>query len=145
MSVNKSSATNSLLSTDPRAFESWNNSDVTETIGEEKVDVSTVDGFLTSHEEIEHVNILKLDAQGSEYAILRGAENAARAKRIDMIYLEMIIMPTYIGQKELDETLFLLRGFGFKLHNFFNPCFTNDGRINQVDAIFVREELAKTN
>jgi FkbM family methyltransferase len=145
MSVNRSTSTNSLLSTDPRAIETWNDTNVTDTVGSVSVEVITLDEFLAVHPEIDTIDVLKLDTQGSEYNILQGGVNTARAGKIKLIYTEIIIMPTYIGQRQIDETLKLLRDNGFTLHNFFNPCFTNDGRINQVDAIFVRADLAKTN
>jgi FkbM family methyltransferase len=145
MSVNRSSATNSLLQTDYRASESWNNTRVTETVDTVNVTVATISHFLGLHQKIDCIDILKIDAQGSEMAILKGGKDAALNKRIAIIYMEIIIMPTYVGQCELDETLQFVRSLGFVLHNFFNPCFTNEGRINQVDALFVRSDLARTN
>lgn len=142
LNVNRSSATNSLLPTDPRACETWNGSDVTETIAERRVKVTTVDAFLRERQ-LERVDVLKLDAQGSEMDILLGARGALAQGAIRLLYSEIIVMPTYVGQSHLDDYLAYLRGLGYELHNFFNFCHTNDGRLNQVDALFVRRDLAK--
>lgn len=145
MNVNRSTATNSLFATDPRANETWNGTDVVETVAGVDVTVETLDRYLEKNPGIERIHLLKIDAQGAEYDILRGAEQAIRAQKVDVIFMEIIVMPTYVGQRHLDEVLALLRSYGFVLHNFYNSCYTNDGRLNQVDAIFTRQELARTN
>jgi FkbM family methyltransferase len=134
LSINRSSATNSLLSTDPRARETWNDTNVTDTVGKTEVLISTIDE-VAQKERIPCIDILKLDVQGAEYDVVLGAADMIRSWKIKYVYSEIIIMPTYVGQKELDEFLQLMREMGFVLHNFYNGCFTNDGRINQTDCL----------
>jgi FkbM family methyltransferase len=145
MKVNRSAATNSLLSTDPRASEAWNGTNVAETLGEIRVPVGTIDGFLTENHQIGRIDLLKLDAQGSEMDVLVGAESALREKRVGVIYVEIIIMPGYVGQRALGEYIEYLRAHGYELHNFYNLAHTNDGRLNQLDALFVSVDMARTN
>ena len=136
LNVNRSTATNSLLRTDTRASETWNGADVTDTIGENKVPVETIDSFLATHPAISTIDILKIDAQGSEMDILLGARGALQARRVRLVYLEIIVLPTYIGQQTLEAYLAFLRGSGFALHNVFNFCYTSDGQLSQLDALF---------
>lgn len=142
LNVNRSTATSSLLPTDPRSSDTWNGTDVTDTLTEVKVSVETVDTFLVGHPDIATIDILKIDAQGSEMDILVGAEGALRAGWIRLVYLEIIMLPTYVGQRELEEYLVLFRKFGYTLHNLFNFCYTNDGQLNQLDALFVRGDAS---
>jgi FkbM family methyltransferase len=139
--VNQSTATNSLLPTDPRARETWNGMDVTDTVAETVVQVDTLDHFLEANDGIGRIDVLKLDAQGGEMDILLGAEKSIGQGRVRILYTEIIVMPTYTGQRSLDEYLAFMRGHGFVLHNLYNPLFSNSGQLNQVDALFVHPDL----
>jgi hypothetical protein len=57
---------------------------------------------------------------------------------INMIYTEIIMLPTYEGQIPFDETISLIRSFGFELFNFYNYSYTKKGQLRQVDAIFIK-------
>ena len=140
LNVNRSTATSSLLPTDPRSSETWNETDVTDTVAKVRVSVGTVDSFLAEHPEIPKIDILKIDAQGSEMDILIGAERILSNRAIRLAYIEVIMLPTYVGQHHLDEYLVFFRANGFALHNFFNYCYTNMGQLNQLDALFVRSD-----
>ncbi len=52
-----------------------------------EVRVETVDSVL-SREGVEHLNLLKIDAEGHEYAILKGASKSIAAGHIDVIQFE---------------------------------------------------------
>jgi FkbM family methyltransferase len=137
LNVNRSTATNSLLATDARAKETWNGSDVTETVQSARVSVETLDAFIERNPLVRRIDVLKLDAQGSEMKILSGAENALRAGRVRMVYMEIIVRPTYIGQTLWTDYFEWLREVGFDLHNVYSLCHSNDGQLNQLDALFV--------
>jgi FkbM family methyltransferase len=52
-----------------------------------EVQVATVDDFMES-QKIEHLNLLKVDAEGHELAILRGARRAILSGAIDLVQFE---------------------------------------------------------
>ena len=133
--LNQSSQTNSLLKTDDRSDKTWpvNLLNTKETIN---IDCVTIDDFVTQNN-ISHIDILKLDTQGTEYQIIEGAAQTIALKKIKLIYLEIITMPTYSGQKHFDEVLYLLRSKGFQLFNLYNYSYTEFGELRQVDAIFI--------
>jgi len=54
---------------------------------EREVDVTTVDLYMES-ERIPHVNLLKVDAEGHELAILRGAHRAIVSGKVDIVQFE---------------------------------------------------------
>jgi len=135
--VNKSYATNSILETHPDSGESWNH-EALNTIEKIKIDTITLDDFIDQNK-IDKIDILKLDTQGTEYQIIEGASKSIEQNKISLIYLEIIIMPTYKGQKSFDEILYLLRSKGFALYNLYNFSYTNLGELRQVDAIFTRQ------
>lgn len=53
-----------------------------------EVQVTTIDDFVKSHE-IRHLNLLKIDAEGHELAILHGARHAIESAQIDLVQFEV--------------------------------------------------------
>ncbi len=133
LSSNSLAVTNSLLETDGRGASIWGQGlyETTEWIN---ADFSSIDDFVAEMN-IPTIDILKMDVQGAEHLVLKGAERSIAASRIKLIYTEIITVPTYIGQKEFYEILRFFSTHGFVLHNFYNPV-TKDGKLLQVDAIF---------
>ena len=131
---NHFSATNSILPTSEKGHETWGRGTL-ETIEEIVVPVQRLDDHVVEHD-IERIDILKLDTQGSEYLVLKGAENTMSKGMIKLIYTEIIVMPTYEGQKDLDHVLRILREYGFELFNFY-PAQTSNGQLRYLDALFI--------
>ena len=52
-----------------------------------EVDVTTIDEFIQS-EKVSHLHLLKVDAEGHELAILRGAEGAIQSGAVDIVQFE---------------------------------------------------------
>ena len=98
---------------------------------------STLDTFLAEMD-IRRIDLLKLDVQGAEYRVLEGGANALVAGLIDVIYMELILMPTYKEQRSLAYYLQFLERNGMKLFGLYNLSHIR-GRIRQLDAIFVNE------
>jgi hypothetical protein len=99
-----------------------------------------MDSFLVE-KGIQAVDVLKLDVQGAEYLVMKGAEDSLRSRKIRIIYTEIITQPTYVGQRLLHEVLDLFSGYGYQLFNIYNLSVTRDGALRQVDAIFVQDEM----
>jgi len=133
LKVNRNAETNSLLPSDRRAGRYWGEG-VLETETEIEVPVQTLDGFCAERS-IERIDVLKLDVQGAEYAVLEGAATLLSAARIGVIYMEAIIAPTYVGQRRLVDYLALTSEKGYELFDFYNPTRRN-GRLIQSDIIF---------
>lgn len=134
---NLSSATNSLLSSDDLGSTTWDEG-LLDTKDIVQAQFKTIDAVLDQLA-ITKIDILKLDVQGAEPLVLEGASAACKKEIIQIIYSEIIIQPTYIGQKRLDEVLAVFFNYGFDLHNIYNLSYTSKGRLRQVDAIFVRK------
>lgn len=132
---NMADPTNSILDLDERAADTWE----LETLApNQKIscDFTTLDDFLEK-ENIEHIDILKLDVQGAEYKILQGAQKTLDAKIIKNIYMEIIIAPTYQDQWPLERYVELMQKNGYHLHGLFNLCYRKEnGRLLQLDAMF---------
>lgn len=134
-SANVNSATNSLLPVADDAYRAWNR--LVEAKERTRVRTETLDKFCETHR-VEAIDLLKLDVQGGEPLVLRGAENMLRRGAVRIVYTEIITAACYAGQVELHDFLDMMYGYGFALHNFYNLFSTDAGQLKQVDAIFVR-------
>jgi FkbM family methyltransferase len=136
LNVNRSDATNSILSSDARGSFYWGEQKL-ETEATIDVVASTVDR-VRQKESVDHIDILKIDVQGAEYAVLQGADATLRQHAVDVLYMELIVAPTYVGQHKLQEYLSLLDSLGYVIFDFYNRARKN-GRLIQADALFVSE------
>jgi FkbM family methyltransferase len=134
--VNASSPTNSLLDTEDSAASFWGKG-LMETTASVEVEVATIDDFCRTRQ-IDDVDVLKIDTQGTELEVLMGAVGMLSTGRIRVIYAEMIVVPSYKGQGKPHELMGFLDGLGYDLMGLYNLWSRNDGRLLQMDAIFVR-------
>jgi FkbM family methyltransferase len=133
LNCNTSAATNSLLATDARAAATWGDGLVT-TSGSVGVTVTTLDSFC-SGAQIDEIDLLKLDTQGSEYAVLQGAVALLTRHGIGVLILEMITAPTYAGQRSPGEYFKMLEAYGYGLSGVFSPMY-RCGMLAQCDMAF---------
>lgn len=138
LNVNRDAETNSLLPSDRRAGQYWGEG-LLETESELEVPLQTLDGFCAERS-IARVDVLKLDVQGAEYSVLQGADALLSGARIGVMYMEVIIAPTYVGQRRLVDYLELTSERGYELFDLYNPTRRN-GRLIQSDIIFVSAEV----
>jgi FkbM family methyltransferase len=100
------------------------------------VPMETLDSFVAK-EGIERINVLKIDTQGGEFSVLRGAALLLVREAIDIIVSEFFFIAHYEGAPLLPEIWQLLRGHGYDLYDMaLGPRGTN-GQIRFGDAIFV--------
>ena len=138
LQANRSSATNSLLPTDERGTAFWGEG-LLETTSQIEVPTTTLDAF-SQEAGFSHIDILKLDVQGAEFAVLQGARDVLTRQSISLIYTELILCPTYKRQHPLHEYLAFLDGFGYGLLDFYNPV-RRHHQLIQADAIFLSASL----
>lgn len=79
------------------------------------VETSTIDAFCL-HNDIEHVGILKIDAEGHDFEVLKGATRMLSSRAIDFIYFEFNDFMPKDGSSggSLNEISAWLSGFGFR-------------------------------
>lgn len=96
----------------------------------------TLDSLLSS---IEAPGLLKIDAQGYEIEILKGASQTL--PRFDAVLLEIAIIEINEGAPLLHEVTSYMKTLGFVAYDILEihrrPL---DGALNQIDIVFVREK-----
>lgn len=135
---NSFAPTNSLLETDEVGERIWGKGlmDTVETIN---VELTTIDEFVELNN-IEKIDILKMDVQGAEFLVLEGAKKSIDKGIINLIYTEIMTIPCYKNQKEFDEILKLFRIYGYSLYNLYNFSLAKNGLLRNVDAIFLKDK-----
>jgi FkbM family methyltransferase len=102
------------------------------------VATAALDEFVERHAP-EGIGLLKLDTQGSELAILRGARRALTDAAIDVIYTEFFVVPHYAGAPLLGDLMNHLARFRYSLFDLFKGPNASNGQLRFGDAIFVSE------
>lgn len=107
-------------------------------VGTERVPILRLDDF--SHPALQQPGptLLKIDTQGYEMEVLKGAERLL--DRIDGVQLELSLAPLYDGQPRYQSMLDTLARRGFLLWGLM-PGFVepHSGRLLQCDGLFLRE------
>ena len=104
------------------------------------VTVVSLDGFRAgTRADAAPVRLLKVDTQGHDLAVIRGAGRLLASDR-PVVIVEMIYVPMYAGQAEPEDILAAMRASGYQLYTLFNIHATIEGRLAYADALFVPRE-----
>ena len=129
--INRSEASSSLLPIDPRNSE-WFARDLSVA---RTIQVPTmILAELMRREELETVDLLKLDLQGAERLVLTGG--AEVLDRVEVIYTEVFFEQLYAGAWLFWDTNEFLSHRGFKLCGLSNIVHAPDGDLVQANATF---------
>lgn len=103
-----------------------------ETVKIKKLD-SIFDSLCTTNNNI----YMKIDTQGYESKVLKGAENSL--KHIDTVQMEMSLVALYDGELLFNDMYMLMNDLGYSLISI-EPVFSdpNSGQLLQIDGIFHR-------
>ncbi len=101
-----------------------------------EVSGQTLDSYC-ENQNVQHIDILKMDTQGAELEILHGATRMLSEGRVSMIYSEHIFVPLYEHQAEFYEVAAELAKFGFGLFDFYSFVYADTGQLKWGDAIYI--------
>jgi len=102
------------------------------------VHVSTVDQYCRDRG-IERIDILKTDAQGYDFEVIKGATEMIAARAVHLIYMEIIFSDWYRGQPRMDEVYGFIADHGFVLVTFY-PFYYWDNKASWTEALFRHPE-----
>lgn len=110
-------------------------------LASELVTITTVDSFVRE-QGITGLDIIKVDTEGYDLHVLRGAAETLRRGWIKVIMVECGLGCRNARFVPLDEILSHLDGFGFRLMGIFDQREWNgEHRIGLCNALFVSEQL----
>ncbi|MDD3859935.1 MAG: FkbM family methyltransferase [Bacteroidales bacterium] len=105
------------------------------------IQVDTLDNVLFEKLNLQDdIVLLKIDVQGAEALVLRGAEKTL--KLTDIIFTEINFSETYKDCVKVNDLIRILESFDFVLYGIENVSQSlNDGSFLQADAFFVKKTL----
>ncbi len=104
-----------------------------EPVGDIEVDSITIDEFCQQHG-IEHIDLMKIDAEGHELAILAGAKNML--KNCSVLVLEFGLDDADQRHCHLSELTSVLSSTSFRLIDIHDMGVKEDGRFDYANAVF---------
>ena len=141
--ISNNLASSSLLESSPKGIKAWGK-DLLKTNSIVTVECTTLDNFC-SNNQINNIDLLKLDIQGSEYDALLGAKNLLTNQLISIIYCEIPIFKSYKNQGEFDQILTLLNKHNYHLFNIFKSVINSkNGQLMEIDAMFVLPRMIES-
>jgi len=103
-------------------------------VRETSVPVVTLDDYCT-REHVKRIDLLKVDTQGSELEVLKGATTLLAQQNIHLAYLEIIFSELYEGVPRFEDLHRFLARHGLRLVAFYNFV-VQDGVASWCDALF---------
>jgi FkbM family methyltransferase len=103
------------------------------------VPVITVDDYCDDHA-IDTIDVLKIDTQGYELEVLKGAARMLERGAIHLVYLEVIFSKMYDGMPTFDQIYKLFMDRRYALVGMYEFHY-RDGRAGWTDALFVHDPV----
>ena len=105
----------------------------------EEVNQTTVDSLFNEFN-CRKIDVLKIDVEGYEKNVLKGAESCLKQKLINFIYLETGLDSRF---NSIDEFIDCLHPLGYLPYAFYeqNPYWTGKQNLWYWNTLFVKEEL----
>jgi FkbM family methyltransferase len=103
--------------------------------GTVKVRVDTIDNYC-SENNIKKINFLKLDVEGYEKHVLKGAEGLLRSGSVDVLSFEISKIPLEASGVKPNEVFTMLRSFGYKAYSFDIESLKFKGPVEDSDAFY---------
>jgi len=99
------------------------------------VRVETLDRYCELNN-ISSIEVVKLDTQGFDYEVLKGAKTMLDEHRIHLIFTEIIFDGLYKGHSRLDQIYGFLVDRGYALVSFYQFYYRRE-RASWTDALFI--------
>jgi FkbM family methyltransferase len=136
--INKYSPTSSFNRINKNYYQP--NNEKNKTVKILKVKTVTLDSYINLNK-IKKIDILKIDTQGHELNILKGAKNALKKSKINFIELEIIIRDYYENKINLFELDIIMHRNNFILFNFQDFTWDNNSQIREFDILYINKNF----
>jgi FkbM family methyltransferase len=107
----------------------------TETGRSVQIQTDTIDRFCT-HRSISTLDILKIDVEGAEEKVLKGAEGMFGRGAVGAVFTEVYFDPVYEGMPLMWDLHAQLQSYGFRLHGLYSLSSSDNGRLNFGNALY---------
>ena len=104
---------------------------------------TTLDRFCAD-QSINQIDLLKLDTQGAEATILRGAKTLLADQAIDVVLTEFFCVPHYEGAALLFDVWKEMDAAGYSMFDMEQGLYAPNGQLRFGDAVFVSDKMRRT-
>jgi len=101
-----------------------------------------LDSFAIKHD-IDFIHILKSDAQGFDFEVLKGASDLMEENRIALIYFEFIFSDMYKNLPSFHEVFRYLCERNYSLVTFYESHFQEE-LVSWTDVLFINREFYRS-
>jgi len=102
------------------------------------VNVTTIDAFCET-QKIEKIDVLKLDTQGFELEILKGAETSISKHKIGLLYFEVTFLDLYKGLPSFTALFDFAIACGFELVTIYPLQYGRNNIALGTDILFIHK------
>ncbi len=101
------------------------------------IEADTLDNYCRKSD-ISKIDLLKIDVQGAELSVLKGAQSMLKNNTISIIYVESIFADCYDSQTNFTDLLNFLNGsLGYQLWDVQPFVYTKQDRLWATNSIFL--------
>jgi FkbM family methyltransferase len=101
------------------------------------IQTDTVDHFCSEHG-ISNIDILKVDVEGAEDRVFKGAKEMFSRGSVRSVFVEVYFRPAYAGMPMFWDLNTQLNNFGFGLYGLYSLSPTREGLLSFGNALYVR-------
>jgi FkbM family methyltransferase len=102
-----------------------------------EIQTDTLDHFCSEHG-ISNIDILKVDVEGAEDRVFRGAKDMLSRRAIRSVFVEVYFRPVYDGMPMFWDLNAQLSNFGFGLRGLYSLSSSHDGLLSFGNALYLR-------
>ncbi|MBX2926532.1 MAG: FkbM family methyltransferase [Saprospiraceae bacterium] len=137
--INQKKGLNSILNIDKSLDNRFKN---TEIVDSYNVNMNTLDSFCQALKEINIIHLLKIDVQGYDLNVLKGAVDLLKEGKVLNILVEMNFFPMYVNQAKPWEIMEFLNSYGFSLIGLYEISRSKEykGHIAWCTALLSKKE-----
>lgn len=109
-------------------------------VDKEEISIKKLDSIIHKYIDNGQRIMLKIDTQGYEKRVLKGADQSL--KNVDIIQIEMSLVPLYEDEMLFMDMIIFLEDKGYTLFHLENGFSSEKtGQLLQVDGLFVKSSL----
>jgi len=101
-----------------------------------EVQLIALDDYASTHELLTRISILKIDTQGADLHVLKGAEQLLAFSQ-PIVVAELIFAPLYENQDSAAEIMDWMGKHGYVFAGIFDDFYSKEGCISWCDAVFI--------
>jgi FkbM family methyltransferase len=137
--INKHSYTSSFSSINKKYDQLYAKDEIIKSL---KVKTKTLDSYINLNK-IKKIDILKIDTQGHELEVLKGAKNSLKKSIINFVELELVLCDYYKKKVILHELDIVMHENNFELFSLQEFSYSKNGQIKWFDMLYINKKFSQ--